>query len=671
MTSSPMLCSVLTSSQDQTEDFLSQLRNHLQQIETNVQQNLTKIQQRQPFTLATKKPTEIDENLRTKFLHVLKDVANKNNLPFDEPFYRQQVLDTTDVSPSPKVEIVREKISLLPATEMTSQPLSPVNDTRRSQFAPVLSSTPVHQTSPTMPIPVDLTMATPSVAPTYTMTNNDLPAVPPSAIVPQRAATRPPRLPRAESASRQKKRKDISTVQEQPVEEELIIVTSKRRIETKEENNQIQLVVIEQENTLVADVVKTVQATPLRGRKKKTTAAPPVEEPTPELEPPAPKPVVVAELPPKPSRAGRGKKKEQDPVTKPADLPTRTSSSRTRKKQENEEVVVVKEVPSEILPKKTTRSRKKTEEIIAPPPPPPTTTTTITKTRSTPSRKKKKSSTTTTSSSVEVSEPIVSLSPKRTNTRSKKRKENEDQIEENPVSKRRFGGRRKKSVEAAAAVATEAVVPVEPANTKTNEIAPVSTRSSTRGKKEVEIPIEKQDEIVLKKKTRSGRGKKTTIESSSTVVAVDIPIPTSISMDSIVSKPPRPPVARKKKSIAMPPISQMSPTTPPSSAQRIQSTSPIRDAPLLPLPVVGRRRPAARRAAAPTSSPTNLDVVPSTTNRNQKRSQSSAAATPKRARRENLIVMTVLGTPGKKRNKCTCEKRGRRVCDICATAVDG
>lgn len=38
--------------------------------------------------------------------------------------------------------------------------------------------------------------------------------------------------------------------------------------------------------------------------------------------------------------------------------------------------------------------------------------------------------------------------------------------------------------------------------------APPSARSSRRAKKEVEIPVEKQEEIVLNKKTRTGRGKK-------------------------------------------------------------------------------------------------------------------------------------------------------------------
>lgn len=141
-------------------------------------------------------------------------------------------------------------------------------------------------------------------------------------------------------------------------------------------------------------------------------------------------------------------------------------------------------------------------------------------------------------------------------------------------------------------------------------------------------------------------------------------------MDSLVTKPPRPPIARKKKSIAMPPISQMSPTTPPPT-QRIQSTSPVNDKALLPLPVprsAGRRRrqPQKRLIAIEDD---NLEPLPSVT-RNQKRTSSSAITTPKRARRDNLIVAAVPSTPGKKRNKCTCEKRRNRRCDICATALD-
>jgi hypothetical protein len=123
----------------------------------------------------------------------------------------------------------------------------------------------------------------------------------------------------------------------------------------------------------------------------------------------------------------------------------------------------------------------------------------------------------------------------------------------------------------------------------------------------------------------------------------------------------------------MPPLPQMSPSTPPPT-QRIQSTSPVNDKALLPLPVpksASRRRPQQRRIA---NSPkhveeSTLETSPSIT-RNQKRTRSSAITTPKRARRDNLIVPAVPSTPGKKRNKCTCEKRRNRICDICAAAID-
>ena len=238
-----------------------------------------------------------------------------------------------------------------------------------------------------------------------------------------------------------------------------------------------------------------------------------------------------------------------------------------------------------------------------------------------------------------------------------------------------------------------------PAKESAQPIAP--TRSSRRGKKEVELPIEKQDDVVLAKKPRAGRGKKlneptirtdapmTIVDLVMTSVAISVriqthcraantewsrffqgPIPSSVSLDSIVAKPPRPPVARKKKSIAMPPVSQMSPSTPPCSSQRIRSTSPINDKPLLPVPLVGRRRqPKRRGATSPTPFDAVLEEMPST-NRNQKRTRSSVATTPKRARRENLVVISVPGTPGKKRNKCTCEKRRNGQCDICASAID-
>lgn len=186
----------------------------------------------------------------------------------------------------------------------------------------------------------------------------------------------------------------------------------------------------------------------------------------------------------------------------------------------------------------------------------------------------------------------------------------------------------------------------------------------------------------MNKKPRTGRGKKnnepiitdtpvTVVDVVMTSVTVSAPVP--LSMNSLGGKPPRPPVARKKKSIAMPPLPQMSPSTPPS-AQRIQSTSPVNDKPLLPIPVPtngGRRRQQQRRVA---SSPRPVEeapseIIPSMT-RNQKRTRSSVMTTPKRVRRDDLIVTTVPGTPGKKRNKCTCEKRRNRICDICAAAPD-
>jgi hypothetical protein len=140
-------------------------------------------------------------------------------------------------------------------------------------------------------------------------------------------------------------------------------------------------------------------------------------------------------------------------------------------------------------------------------------------------------------------------------------------------------------------------------------------------------------------------------------------------MDALVAKPPRPPIARKKKSIAMPPLPQTSPSTPPPT-QRIQSTSPINDKALLPLPVprsAGRRR---RIIDSPNREDDGtLEILPSIT-RNQKRTHSSVMTTPKRIRRDNLLVAAVPSTPGKKRKRCTCQKRRNRICDICAAAID-
>ena len=281
-----------------------------------------------------------------------------------------------------KVDVVRAKPSII--IDTNDQHLSPVNNTRRSQFAPVLSSTPVHQTSPVTTIPVDLTcmhfcfpisktfffylVATPSVAPVLTINSNNLPAIPPSAIVPQRAnitrpAGRPPRIPRGESVTRQKKH--TSPIKEQQQEEtvlaEEIRFTSKRRIKTKQEIIEDNIeVIIEQKNDIIPDVVKQVQATPLRGRKKKIVGDD--INIIPQLEPPPPQPVPLViedEVIPKKVRGGRGKKKDEEEVK-----PTRTTS-RNRKKQE-EDVIVEKEQIPPPPPKRTARNKKlvdKSEEV--------------------------------------------------------------------------------------------------------------------------------------------------------------------------------------------------------------------------------------------------------------------------------------------------------------------
>jgi hypothetical protein len=119
----------------------------------------------------------------------------------------------------------------------------------------------------------------------------------------------------------------------------------------------------------------------------------------------------------------------------------------------------------------------------------------------------------------------------------------------------------------------------------------------------------------------------------------------------------------------MPPIPQTSPSTPPPT-QRIESTSPINDKALLPLPVP---RSASRRRRVVTSpireNEGTLEIIPSIT-RNQKRTHSSVMTTPKRIRRDEQLVTAIPGTPGKKRKRCTCQKRRNRICDICATAID-
>ncbi len=180
----------------------------------------------------------------------------------------------------------------------------------------------------------------------------ELPAVPPSAIVPQRAnlarnAGRPPRIPRGE-------KKNPSPIKEQ--QEEVLLtkeirVSAKRRIKTKQEIIEDNIeVIIEQHNEILPDIINQVQSTPLRGRKKKI-----VQEDVyrmPQLEPPPPPPVLFEpenEIIPKKTRGGRGKKKDEEEVK-----PTRPASVRNRKKQEEKE-----DIPPP--PKKTTRNKKLVE----------------------------------------------------------------------------------------------------------------------------------------------------------------------------------------------------------------------------------------------------------------------------------------------------------------------
>jgi len=68
--SAPILFSVLTSSHDNNDDFVNQLRNHLIQIETNVQQTLNKIQQRQPYSSLSTNTNKIDPQIRNHFFDV-------------------------------------------------------------------------------------------------------------------------------------------------------------------------------------------------------------------------------------------------------------------------------------------------------------------------------------------------------------------------------------------------------------------------------------------------------------------------------------------------------------------------------------------------------------------------------------------------------------------------
>lgn len=66
----PTLFSVLTTSNENEDDLVSQLRNHLTQIETNVQQTWNRIQQRKPFSALSKNPNQSDPQIRKQFFHM-------------------------------------------------------------------------------------------------------------------------------------------------------------------------------------------------------------------------------------------------------------------------------------------------------------------------------------------------------------------------------------------------------------------------------------------------------------------------------------------------------------------------------------------------------------------------------------------------------------------------
>ena len=217
-------------------------------------------------------------------------------------------------------------------------------------------------------------MATPSIPIVASISSADLSVAPPSAIVPQRAnvtrtaGNRPPRLPRGESAARQKK--NPSPIREQQQQEEnddvgIVIteeirVTSKRRVKNKQEIVEDTVrVIIEQHNELLPEMMKVAQATPLRGRKKKLIDDELSNMPL--LEPP---PAVEIDKAPKSTRASRSKKKDDDggEVEATAGSTKRTASLRNRKKQPKAEEAAPVDKPVVVSPpKKATRSKKKQE----------------------------------------------------------------------------------------------------------------------------------------------------------------------------------------------------------------------------------------------------------------------------------------------------------------------
>jgi hypothetical protein len=66
----PILFSVLSSSHDNNDDFVNQLRNHLTEIESNVQHTLNKLHQRKPYTSIQTNTNKVDSKIRNHFFDV-------------------------------------------------------------------------------------------------------------------------------------------------------------------------------------------------------------------------------------------------------------------------------------------------------------------------------------------------------------------------------------------------------------------------------------------------------------------------------------------------------------------------------------------------------------------------------------------------------------------------
>ena len=66
----PKLFSIWSSTHENSDDFVNQLRSHLNQIETNVQQALNKIQQRKPYMPLVTHTNKVDSKMRNNFFYV-------------------------------------------------------------------------------------------------------------------------------------------------------------------------------------------------------------------------------------------------------------------------------------------------------------------------------------------------------------------------------------------------------------------------------------------------------------------------------------------------------------------------------------------------------------------------------------------------------------------------